>query len=206
MALTNNIGYQQQNEVTYGDDKYFKITSTDEVDYRAAYGEGPTNTGNDSCHEAFFASSGKKVIKGNPNLYWLIDNEIIKLDNIPDSISFTVSANCNIIAPTRCKIMSSSKTPSKTNDITLQCQVDSNSYTIKCENLERWWCCYGRTSAADVKGDIPTWEHTCTDSLNRIIQSGQVIGRALGGKTVITISKSGGNMSDGIREFYRNTN
>ena len=212
ISLFNNIGYQQQNEVVYGNDKYFKIESEEEVDYRQIYDNGPTTAGNNSCHPEFFYSNGRKVIldtdeskDGTPRAYWLIDNETMKMSEITaDDSTITVERNVSIIAPVRCKIKSSSKTASTTNDIQLICTTaDGNKYTIQCENLERWWCCYGRTVASSDDNDIPQWEHTCPECAGKTIAAGQVIGHALGGKTTITITPSNRNDSGSIREFYQ---
>lgn len=214
ISLFNNVEFTTAPDRTYTADSYYKVSEAEPPDYRNIYEAATTASGKDNCKTTNFSSRGKmlnypdgtgsSVIKG----FWLANCNTgsYSFSSVPDAKEYVFTDSGYIIAPYDCELMSKSSTNSG-HDMVVKFTLGDNVYRLTYSNMERWYCCCGKTPNTDESELVNyQWVHDSEEQEGHIFKQGNVLGKSVAGQTKVIVVKLNGN-SEGdctFKQMYLN--
>lgn len=206
ISLFNNISYTAVVDKQYTDNNYYKVDVSDAPDYREYYSSVPSTAKKYACKTANYNAQGRKV-KMTTNVaytgYWFenaVNMDEASLSNTSNSYTFASSGY--IIIPFDGKLNTDSTTNNGEN-MTVICSVDGKDYQLTFTGMECWYCDVGRGDSGESSK-----YHTSDNQKGKSFKAGNVLGRSIGGKTVVEIKpikKGKVKGSCTLQQFYKLT-
>lgn len=204
MSLSNSVEYAPVESTPYTDNSYYKVDVTDAPDYREYYSGTLSASNKLSCKTTNYSAQGKKVSMTTDVAfegYWF-ENAVFKSEEDLASYTstFTFVSDGFIIMPFDGKLNTDSTT-NRGDVMTVVCSVNGKDFRLTFESMECWYCDVGRENI-DATHDY----HTSDNQKGKTFKAGNVLGRAKGGVTKVTVKpiKNGSVVGTcTVSQFYK---
>lgn len=205
------LSYTQADNKAYNEDSYYKIDVEEPPDYRTLYDKtyvAQSNTS--SCKTTNFSNSGKLIRYGTVDTgipgYWFINNRSIGIDDaqlLNKKIVLDTEGQY-IICPFDAELISESAT-NDGHSMVIKVNANGEEYRLTFSNMDRWYCCMGRTNPEKDYDGNTTWTHTCEELKGHTFKGGNVLGLTTK-DTTVEIARYNGKSTDAANfyEMYMN--